>query len=57
MDSSKKEDEWYNQDQSEVQIKDSFMESFILWSCFDCYERVTPFEHGLNTLTKEILFL
>jgi hypothetical protein len=25
MDSSKREDEWYNQDQDEVQIKDSFI--------------------------------
>ncbi len=30
MDSSKSENEWYNQDQSEVQIKDSFMDSFIM---------------------------
>jgi hypothetical protein len=30
MDSSKSENEWYNQDQNEVQIKDSFMDSFIM---------------------------
>lgn len=30
MDSSKREGEWYNQDQNEVQIKDNFMDNFIM---------------------------
>jgi hypothetical protein len=29
----------------------------LLWSCFDCYEGVIPFEHGLKYMDEVIWFL
>jgi hypothetical protein len=28
----------------------------LLWSCFDCYEGVIPFEHGLKYMDEVIWF-